>query len=301
MTWAVIATWKMGAHGAVVSGEILKNGGNAADAAVEGVSAVEDEPSFHSVGYGGRPDRTGHVVLDGGFMDGNTLAFGAVASIEGFRSPVRIARELSYRDANNFLCGHGAEIYAKEHGFEERDNLTPEGLAIYEEEKNRRKRLSAYDGHDTVCFLCLDESGQLCAAVSTSGLFMKDPGRVGDSPLPGNGFYADSDTGAAAATGLGEEIMKGALSYAAVSLMESGMSAMEAADKAVSDLDTKLRKRHGKAEAMSLITLAKDGSYGVGTNVDFPFAYISDRQPLTLYVAKNKDGKTVIEEMEKDH
>ncbi len=87
MTWAAIATWKMGALGAEISADILSKGGSASDAAVEGVSAVEDEPEFHSVGYGGRPDRTGHVVLDGGFMDGDTLHYGAVASIEGFRSP----------------------------------------------------------------------------------------------------------------------------------------------------------------------------------------------------------------------
>lgn len=300
MSWAVLATWEMGLLGAKIAGEMLKEGQSAADAAVEGVSAVEDEPSFHSVGYGGRPDRTGHVVLDGGFMDGDTLQFGAVASIEGFRSPVRIARSLSVRKANNFLCGSGAELYAREHGFEERNNLTPEGYAIYEQEKNRLQELQAYDGHDTVCFLTLDEKGSLAAAVSTSGLFMKDPGRVGDSPMPGNGYYADSEYGAAAATGMGEEIMKGALSYAAVMYMAEGMSAMEAADKAVHDLDAKLRRIHGKAEAMSLIALARDGSWGVGTNIDFPFALMSDEQELTLYLAKDTDGKTTVETLKKD-
>lgn len=295
MTWAAIATWKMGELGAKISADILAKGGRASDAAVEGVSAVEDEPQFHSVGYGGRPDRTGHVVLDGGFMDGDTLHYGAVASIEGFRSPVRIARSLAPREANNFLCGKGAELYAEENGFEKRDNLSEEAREIYEKERDRLKKLSAYDGHDTVCFLTLDESGSMCAAVSTSGLFMKDPGRVGDSPLCGSGYYADSETGAAAATGLGEEIIKGSLSFLAVFYMSHGYSAMEAAQKAVDELDEKLKRRNGKAEAMSLITLAKDGCWGVGTNVDFPFAFVSDTQELTLFLAAKKDGKTVIE------
>lgn len=301
MTYAVIATWKMGAYGAKISQEILAAGDSAAKAAVEGVSAVEDEPSFHSVGYGGRPDRCGHVVLDGGFMDGDTLRFGAVGSIEGFRSPVRIAESLSHRDANNFLCGQGAERYARDNGFEQRDNLTDEAREIYEKEKDRLRKLQAYDGHDTVCFLTLDTKGSMCAAVSTSGLFMKDPGRVGDSPIPGSGYYADSQIGAAAATGMGEEILKGSLSRMAVSYMEQGMSAMEAADKAVNELDAKLRKRNGKADAMSLIALAKDGSWGVGTNVDFPFAYAGDTTPLTLYLAVRENGVTVIREYEKDH
>ena len=36
-------------------------------------------------------------------------------------------------------------------------------------------------------------------------------------------------------------------------------------------------------------------SWGVGTNVDFPFAFVSDTQELTLFLAAKKDGKTVIE------
>jgi hypothetical protein len=39
--------------------------------------------------------------------------------------------------------------------------------------------------------LCLDKYGHLAAGVSTSGPPFKAPGRVGDSPLPGCGLYAD--------------------------------------------------------------------------------------------------------------
>ena len=300
MSWALIATWQMALKGAAVSQEILKSHGSAADAAIEGVSVIEDEPSFHSVGYGGRPDREGHVTLDGGFMDGDTLHFGAVASVEGFRSPIRIAASLAHREANNFLCAEGAERYALEHGFEQRDNLTEEALEMYRKEVDQRKKLSAYDGHDTVCFLTKDEKGSVCAAVSTSGLFMKDPGRIGDSPLCGSGYYADSEIGAAAATGLGEEIIKGSLSFAAVAYMEAGMDAQSAAEKALRSLEAKLIAKNGKAEAMSLIVLGKDGSYGVSTNVDFPFVYASDRNELRLYLARSVDHKTVISPYEKD-
>lgn len=300
MTWAVIATWKMAFHGTEEAAEILAQHGSAADAAVRGVSLTEDNPSFHSVGYGGRPDRTGHVVLDGGFMDGDTLHFGAVASLEGFRSPVSIARSLTEGDANNFLVGAGAAAYAESHGFEKRDNLTEEARQIYEQEKERLQKLSAYDGHDTVCFLTLDNQGTLCAATSTSGLFMKEPGRVGDTPVPGAGFYADSEYGAAAATGMGEEIMKGALSYAAVNLMKEGYSAMEAAQKAVDELDARLKKRNGYANAISLIALAPDGSWGVGTNVDFPFVTADETNGTQLLEAAKVNGKTVIKAYEKE-
>ncbi len=297
MEWTVIGTWKMAAAGVRIAADILQQGGTAADAVTEGISDVEDNPEFHSVGYGGRPDRTCHVVLDGGFMDGDTLHFGAVGSLEGFRSPVRIARSLMDKEANNFLVGPGAEAYARANGFEERDNLTEAAKEIWKAEKDRLKKLSAYDGHDTVCFLARDAHGTICAGTSTSGLFMKEPGRVGDTPVPGSGYYADSRTGAAAATGMGEEIMKGALSYACVMHMKNGMSPMEAAQKAVSDLDRELKERNGHAEAMSLIAVSRQGEWGIGTNVEFTFAVSDSSHPAKVYIARPEADAVRIEEL----
>ncbi len=283
MKYAVLATWKMAEEGTKKAAKLLAEGKDCGEAVIEGIAMVEDNPAFHSVGYGGRPNAEGRVFLDGGFMNGDTLHFGAVGSVEGFRSAVRIAASLQDGDANNFLVGEGAERYAEAHGFERRDNVTAEALELYEKEKERLKELSAYDGHDTVCFLALDQSGSLCAATSTSGLFMKQPGRIGDTPLPGVGYYADSKIGAAAATGMGEEIMKGALSYAAVRFLKDGLSAQEAAEKAVSELNDTLVERNGYANPMSLIVLAKDGSYGIGTNITFTYCYASDEEEATVH------------------
>ena len=283
MKYAVLATWKMALEGTRKAAALLKEGEHSGRAIVEGITMVEDEPSFHSVGLGGRPNAEGRVFLDGGYMDGDTLHFGAVGSIENFRSAVRIAYSLQEGDANNFLVGEGAERYAEEHGFEKRDNVTEEAMELYMKEKDRLQELSAYDGHDTVCFLALDQNGTLCAATSTSGLFMKQPGRVGDTPLPGVGYYADSKVGAAAATGMGEEIMKGALSYAAIRMMKDGMSAQEAAETAVFELDRELKERNGHANPMSLIVLAKDGACGIGTNVSFTWCYASDTEEAAVH------------------
>ena len=49
---------------------------------------------------------------------------------------------------------------------------------------------------------------------------MKKKGRVGDSPVSGSGFYVDSKAGGATATGLGEDVMKGCVSYEIVRLMK---------------------------------------------------------------------------------
>ncbi len=295
MKWAVIATWKMSYEGVRISSGLLKEGKTCAEAALAGVTYVEDNPEFHSVGYGGLPDEEGHVRMDGGFMDGDTLHFGAVSSIEGFRSPARIAYSLKEGDANNFLTADGAEKYAEEHGFEKRDNRTEEAMMRYYEEYQRRKVFSAYDGHDTVCFLVKDANGSMCASVSTSGLFMKKRGRVGDSPMPGNGYYADSEIGAGAATGMGEEICKGALSFAVTDAIRRGIPVQTAAQKCVQDLNDRLVKRNGYAQPLSVIALDKEGNWGVGTNVDFDFAYASDEQDPVLYHVTPEGQKLKIE------
>lgn len=294
MEWAVITTWEMSLKGCGITAEALRHQENLDEAVMKGINDVEDNPEYHSVGFGGGPDREGHVRCDGGFMDGDTLHFGAVGSMEGFRSAVRVAHGLVKGDANNFLVGPGAEKFAAEHGFERRDNLTEESKKSWEEEVEKRKKpLSAYDGHDTVCFLGM-QNGRCVAATSTSGLFMKEPGRVGDTPLPGNGFYADSEIGAAAGTGMGEEIMKGALSFAAVLYMKQGYTAQEAADKAVMTLDQSLKKRNGYAQPMSLIVMDKEGNFGVGTNIEFTFCTASSQSDPTLYKAMPSEEGAVI-------
>ena len=135
------------------------------------------------------------------------------------------------------------------------------------------ERLAAYTGHDTVCVLALDENGHLAAGVSTSGLFMKDPGRVGDSPVIGSGFYADDRFGAAAATGLGEDIMRGCLSYEVVSRMKRGESPKEACEGALRELSARKIELGEDAGSISLIALAPDGRFGAATTLPrFPFA-----------------------------
>ena len=197
---------------------LLMGGAPAGDGVVRAITAVEDNPAYCSVGYGGLPDREGRVMTDAAFMDGTGLRMGAVMSAEGIKNPILAARLLCGRETNCLLAGHGAERFALEMGLEMRDMLTDSSRARWLDAlAEGRKKLTAYTGHDTVCVLALDREGHMAAGTSTSGLFMKDPGRVGDSPVIGSGFYCDDRFGAAAATGLGEDIMRGCLSYEIVS------------------------------------------------------------------------------------
>ena len=202
----IIATWRMAKEGLEQGFEMLGKKEKASDAIEVAIKAVEDFPYYKSVGFGGLPNEEMVVELDAGYMDGDTLNVGAVCGIKDFANPISIAKCLSEESVNNVLIGYGAEKYARAHGFEEKEMLTDRAKAFYRKKKKEleaEERLKAYDGHDTVGMICLDEMGSMVAATSTSGLFMKKAGRVGDSPLVGSGFYVDSEVGGATATGLG--------------------------------------------------------------------------------------------------
>ncbi len=207
MKYAMIATWRMAVEGITSSKEILEKGGTAGDAIENAIKMVEDYPFYKSVGYGGLPNEDCEVELDAAYMDGDTLDIGAVAGIKDYKNPISIARKLSKERFNCFLVGAGAEAYAHKEGFERVNMLTDRAKMHYQKRRKEtiEKGLSPYDGHDTVGMIALDSEKKMVAGTSTSGLFMKKRGRVGDSPLSGSGFYVDSEVGGASATGLGDE------------------------------------------------------------------------------------------------
>ena len=236
-------------------------------------------------------------------MDGDTLSIGAVAGIRDFANPISIARKLSDEKVNCFLVGTGAEEYAHKNGFERKNMLTDRAKQHYNKRKKEtlEQGLSPYVGHDTVGMVTLDGNGKMCAATSTSGLFMKKSGRVGDSPLSGSGFYVDSEIGGATATGLGEDLMKGCISYEIVRLMKEGLTPQQACDKAVNELDELLIKRRGKAGDLSLVAMNNKGEWGVATNIpNFSFSVATKDHEPTVYVSNRIDGKSVHEVASKE-
>lgn len=126
---------------------------------------------------------------------------------------------------HHILGGAGAELFARENGCMPVPNdalITQRRLHQYQ------ARVQAESG-DTVGAVAIDAEGGLATANSTGGVSFKLPGRIGDSPLPGAGFYADDRYGAVATTGQGEHIMRSGLSFLVMRLLETGMPAPEAA------------------------------------------------------------------------
>jgi len=224
---------------AVREGLTAMQRGGAVDGVVAAVEYMEASGLFNA-GYGSVYALDGRVYMDAGVMDGKTGRAGAVAAVEGVKSAVRLARAVMELTDHVILAGEGATLLAK------RLSLTAPFYKFYNEEKNRQfsqvleeakqgkwhfKR--ALDFADTVGAVALDKDGNLAAAASTGGVWLKLPGRVGDSPLPGAGFWAENGVGAFSATGIGEVIILSALSLRARDLLEQTGDIRAAVEKAV--------------------------------------------------------------------
>lgn len=301
--WIIIGTWKMADKGLKIGSKILSDEGTSYEAIEKSIMEIENFPFFKSVGYGGLPNERGIVELDAAFMRGDNFSIGAIAGIKDFKNPISIAKKLSENKFNSFLIGTGAEEYATINNFERMNMLTPKAKKTWEArvKEVREKNLSPYDGHDTVCVIALDKNQKMAVGTSTSGLFMKKAGRVGDSPLSGSGFYVDDEIGGAAATGLGEDIMKACLSLRTIFEMEKGLSPMEAAQKVIDEFSEKMKKAGKKLGAVSVIALDNKGNWGIGTNVEFTFA-VSKPNGQEVYLAKpNEQGKIEIEILDEEY
>lgn len=300
--WGIIATWRMAVEGIADASKVLNNQGDAGEAIEIAVKAVEDFPYYKSVGYGGLPNEEMEVELDAAFMDGNTLSIGAVAAIKDYANPISIAKRLSEERVNCVLVGQGAEKFAHQEGFKRKNMLTDRAKAYYHKRlKEMKQEITPYSGHDTVGMVCLDVHQKMTAATSTSGLFMKKKGRVGDSPIVGSGFYVDSKVGGATATGLGEDLMKGCISYEIVRLMKKGYHPQEACEIAVNELNTELIERCGYAGDLSVVAMNHKGEWGVATNIEgFSFVVATQNQEPIVYLTRQENGKCIHEVASKE-
>ncbi|MCS6798599.1 MAG: isoaspartyl peptidase/L-asparaginase [Myxococcota bacterium] len=216
--------------------EVLLAGGSALDAAQRAVEVLEDDPLFNA-GTGACLTEAGEIELDASVMEGTGLRAGAVAALPPFRNPVRIARAVLEEGRHVMMSGPGAAAFARSMGFEPAD---PESMIT---EASRRRletwkqgRAEAGWAGGTVGAVACDASGRLAAATSTGGRVGKRPGRVGDSPVPGAGTFADDEAGACSCTGDGEAILRVGLARLAVDLLRVGLHADEAARAAIATL-----------------------------------------------------------------
>ena len=239
---------------------ILAQSGSALDAVEAAVVVLEDNPLFNA-GTGSTLNQLGRVEMDAGIMDGASLRAGAVAAIQGIKNPIKLARQVLEDGRHVILAGEGALMFAREIGFPE---CSPESLVVERE----RKRWS--EKHGTVGCVVLDSTGKIAVATSTGGVFNKLPGRIGDSPLPGCGTYAD-DRGGVSCTGFGEAIIRMVLGKTAVDFLSEGIDPNAAARKALTLLEAKTGAQAG------LIMIDCQGRIGHARNTThMPICFIKD-------------------------
>lgn len=260
----VISTWNHGMAANANAWSVINSGGKALDAVEKGVMTTEDDKTNRSVGFGGRPDRDGHVTLDACIMDHNSKC-GAVAYLEGVKHPISVARAVMEKTPHVMLVGKGAKMFAKEQGFETVKTPIKEVKKDWKEwKKEEKEKLKKpeinHENHDTIGLLALDKYGNLSGACTTSGWAYKMPGRVGDSPIIGAGLFVDNEVGAACATGLGEAVIRIAGSHTVVELMRQGLTPTEACKAAVMRIIDKHEDLTGLQ--VGFIALNKQGHYG---------------------------------------
>jgi N4-(beta-N-acetylglucosaminyl)-L-asparaginase len=219
--------------------ELVLGGTDTLDAAVEGVKIQELDPKDNSVGYGGLPNEDGVVQLDASCMHGPTRRAGAVAALEGIKTPSEVARlVLKYTD-HILLVGEGAKRFALSYGFKEEDLLTPESRQLWLTWRANRgpdddwinvpenERLVARPT-GTINLNVVNAKGDISSVTTTSGLAWKIPGRAGDSPIIGAGQYTDNDVGAAGSTGRGEANIMACGGFLTVEGMRRGLKPADA-------------------------------------------------------------------------
>lgn len=257
----VISTWNHGLAANEAAWEILENGGAALDAVEAGVMVSENDPEVTSVGYGGAPDREGNVTLDACIMDHNDNC-GAVAFLQNIKNPIAVARKVMEETPHVMLAGDGALTFATQQGFKQENLLTDRARKEWQEwlKKSNYQPAINVENHDTIGMVALDSSGNLSGACTTSGLSYKMYGRVGDSPIIGAGMFVDNEVGAAAATGVGEAVIRIVGSHLVVELMRQGKSPQEACRMAVER--TIKKNRNYRDIQVGFLALNKNGEFG---------------------------------------
>lgn len=261
------------------SGYEFRNGGteNAVERAFRGITAGEDvlealiagvnipelDPTEMGIGFGALPNGDGVVQLDASVMHGPKRRAGAVASIEGVRTPSKVAKAVMDHTDHHLIVGRDATDFARALGFTVEDDLnTPESRRLWLEWKRRvdgerwldpegaarrpRPRHERDPGlaaglsmvrdgliregsfWGTISCLGITPAGDVAGVTTTSGLAWKIPGRVGDSPILGAGLYVDNDVGAAGSTGRGEANLYNLSSHLIVEELRRGRSPKDA-------------------------------------------------------------------------
>jgi N4-(beta-N-acetylglucosaminyl)-L-asparaginase len=294
---------------------MMARGADVLDALIAGVNIVELDPEDNSVGYGGLPNAEGVVQLDSSCMHGPKKRAGAVAALEGVRTPSLVAKAVMEQTDHHLIVGRDAQVFARGMGFKIEDDLNTENSRRLWLEWKRRTdpqhyldpKTRAEAGHKAALQMAaeglidpehlygtincdgINSKGEICGVTTTSGLAWKIPGRVGDSPILGAGLYVDGDIGAAGSTGRGEANLFNLCSFLIVENMRRGMHPKDAGLDALkrikaNTIEKRLLNSKGNPNfGVNFYILNSKGEYaGVSMYEGARYAVCTDKGPQTL-------------------
>jgi len=277
----MLATWSHGQSALAAAWPALAAGGTAFDAVEAAIRFAEADLSNTTVGIGGLPDRDGTVSLDAAIMLSPARS-GAVCAVRRALHPITVARRVMERTPHNLRAGEAADRFAIEQGLETGELLTESAnqrwnqwrtsqsaahpIANIEENSPQgtsKEQNPEEETHDTIGVLAIDASGTIAAGCSTSGLAWKLPGRVGDSPIIGQGLYADPTVGACVCTGHGELAAGVCASFLAIESLRRGVSPTDAVHEVLTRIKNSYRLT--SQDQIGLIVLSRDGRFSTGS------------------------------------
>jgi beta-aspartyl-peptidase (threonine type) len=238
---------------------VLEEGGSAVDAVECAIRVLETLPVFNA-GTGSALNAAGGIEMCAGLMDGRDRSVGAVTVIRDVRHPISVARRL-LPEKEILLAGEGAMVFARE-----------QQLELVDGNELRSQAAPAQQEHDTVGAVALDRDGHLAAGTSTGGLTGSRVGRVGDSPQPGCGYYADDRVGGVSLSGDGETIARVVLASKIMNRLDKGEEPQEAIASALAELP----QVGGEEADGGAIAITRDGRFGWSHNSPhFAVAYVN--------------------------
>jgi L-asparaginase len=189
------------------------------------VSLLEDDILFNA-GTGSQIQSDGMIRMSAAIIDGCSQKMSGVINIEDVKNPVQVAKLLLDYD-DRILGGSGATHFARKNGFEKFSTEIPQRRSEYE------AKLVAH-GTGTVGCVALDADGKIAVATSTGGKGFEIPGRISDSATVA-GNYANKNCGVSL-TGVGEDIVSGAVAAKIVTRVTDGFSLRDAFAKTFEEL-----------------------------------------------------------------
>jgi N4-(beta-N-acetylglucosaminyl)-L-asparaginase len=293
---------------------LIVGGSDVLDALIAGVNILELDPEDTSVGYGGLPNAEGVVQLDASCMHGPKKRAGAVAALEGVRTPSIVAQFVMEQTDHHLVVGKGAQDFARAMGLKIEDDLNTEKSRSQWLDWKRRTDPSHYldpkaraqawydaglqmvreglidPDHYWGTINCdgISPLGEICGVTTTSGLAWKIPGRVGDSPIHGAGLYVDGDVGAAGSTGRGEANLYNLCSFLIVEEMrrgahpkDAGLTALKRVAK--NTVEKRLLNSKGRPNfGLNFYVLNAKGEYAGVAMYAAKYAVCTENGPQTL-------------------